>query len=482
MDTLKQRAVLGAFWYGGSRFAIQGLTWAVTIQVARILSPDDYGLMGFAVLVAGLADMIADLGIGAAIIQRQDLNEDDLNAVFWFSLALNVVIYLSVWAASPLLAVFFKQPTLVILLRVLMLGFIVNSLRVIPWSLMTKRVEFKQRSIVEVLANIIGAFTTLGMAYAGFGVWSMVIGVLARQASLTIGCQMLQPWWPRKRFTWGRLRKVLGFGLNVSAGRVAWYAYSNADFLIVGRMLGQQSLGLYTMVWQLAMLPVDRVSSVVNQVAYPVYVELQCDPKRFSRCFLGVVKTVSLVTFPVLMGLCLVSDIAVPLVLTKRWADIVVPLRMMTLVGVVSSISVLIGPAMLARAKADLMFKYNMTCLVIMPCGLVIGAQHGIEGVCWAWLVLHPCLVVSWLVVTRKFIGYDWKELSEALRPATLCTLCMMAVLVGLRSLVRGYCGDLATIIVVVLVGGIGYSLCLWLAFRAQWFHIRSLFGNEIRI
>ena len=153
-DDLKQRAVRGGLWFGGSRWAIQGLTWIATIFVARILSPADYGLFGFAVLVTGLIDLINELGLGAAIVQRRDLTDEALETVFWFSMACSVVVYGFVWLVAPWIAAFFGQPQLVPVLRVITLTFPIGSLRIIPWNLLTKRVDFKHRSLAEVAGEI----------------------------------------------------------------------------------------------------------------------------------------------------------------------------------------------------------------------------------------------------------------------------------------------------------------------------------------
>ena len=477
-DNLKQRAVSGAIWYGGSRFAIQGITWAITILVARILTPSDYGLMGFAFLVTGMADLISELGVGAAIIQRQDLDEEDLSVIFWFSLALSFFIYLIVWLAAPFVATFFKQQALVSLLRVVMLSFLINSLRIIPWNLLTKRMKFKHRSLIEVIANITGAFLTLGMAYAGFGVWSLAWGILIRQAMLTIGCQILLPWWPQWRFTWTSLRKVMSFGLTTSAGRVAWYAYSNADFLVVGKLLGQQLLGLYTMVWQLTMLPVDRISAIVNQVAYPTYAQLQNQPERFTRYFLKLTKLTSLITFPILAGLCLVADLAIPLLLTDRWSAIVAPIRIMTCIGMFSSVSVLIGSAVSAKGRPDLALKYNLVCLGVMPVGFVFGSQFGIMGVCWAWLILHPILTASWYVTTRKLLGYEWLALFNALKPALYCTLMMSVAVLGIKAITQSVQTTVAKLTVVIATGAISYTFVFIWGFSKQFAEFRQLFSR----
>ncbi len=467
-DNLKQRAVSGAFWYGGSRFAIQGLTWAITILVARILTPGDYGLIGFAMLVGGVADLINEIGIGAAIIQRQDLDDEDLSAVFWFSMLFSLLIYLGAWLLSPWIAKFFNQPALTSVLRVSMLTFLLESLRIIPWNLLTKRLEFKHRSIIEFIANIISAITTLVMAYTGFGVWSLVWGMLLRHAVLTIGCQCICPWWPRLRFTWSRLQKVLGFGLNVSGGQLAWYAYSNADFLVVGKLLGQQLLGLYTMVWQLAMLPVDRIAAVVNQVAYPVYAELQHDDKKLKEYFLKIVSLIATVILPLYGGLFLVAETAIPCLLGPKWLPIITPLKIMCGVGILMTFSTLIPPIVMAKGRPDISLKYTLTCLLVMPLGFLGGARSGITGVCWAWLILYPQLVTIWYITTRRLVGYQWRELVIAVQPAAISTVAMCTLVIFSRFLMTFCASGLIRLITLVIVGIFSYIAVFIRVFKEQ--------------
>ena len=480
-DNLKQRAVSGTFWYGGSRVAIQALTWAITILVARLLTPGDYGLLGFAMLVGGLADLINEFGVGAAIIQRTDLDNEDFSAIFWFSFTFGALIYLVVWLLAPWIATFFKQPALVLVLRISLLNYFINPLRIIQWNLFTKRVEFKHRSLVEFAANIVGALSTLALAYAGCGVWALVWGILIREITLTISCQILRPWWPQTRFAWSRLQKVLGFGLNISAGRVAWYAYSNADFLIVGRLLGQQLFGVYTMVWQLAMLPVDRIANVVNQVAYPVYAELQNQPERFTRYFLNLVKLVSLVTFSILSGVFLVADIAIPLLLTEKWAPIIAPLKIMAWVGMISSVSILIAPAIIAKGRPDLALKYNFACLAILPTGFVIGSRFGIMGVCWAWLALQPLMTSILYTITRKLIGYEWRELFAAFLPATICAVVILVVVSTVRAASSAIAPRLAQLILLISVGVGSYTVVLFIGFRPLLKELWQMFASRNR-
>lgn len=473
-EDIRTRAVRGTLWFGGSRVVTQALTWLITIEVVRLLTPADYGLFGYCTLVAGFVDLVAELGLGAAIVQRRDLDDTDLETVFWLSLGLGLGLYGLTWFGAPFIAAFFDQPLLVTLLRVSMLTFIISSLRVVSWNLLTKRVDFRRRSLAEMAATLAGSVTTLELAFAGEGVWALVIGLIVRHAVLAVACVALQPWWPRGRFSRDGVRKVLGFGVRTSGGRVAWFLYSNADYLIVGKLLGQQALGFYTLIYEFATLPADRITSVINQVAFPVYAEVQDRPAEFTRFFLTTVALISMVTVPLMLGLAAVADLAVPLLLKPKWLPIVEPLQVMCVIGMVLSISSLISPPVLAKGRPGLILRYTLICLAILPVGFVIGSRYGLIGVCLAWVGIYPFVAAYWFRLSRPIIGYRWAELVRALTPAAVCGAAMTLVLLVLRPATAALGVSAWRLALLVAAGGLTYGTLLLTIYRSRVLDIRD--------
>jgi len=465
---LRRRAVHGTLWFGGSRTVTQAVTWLITIVVVRLLTPGDYGLFGYATLVAGFTDLIAELGLGAAIIQRRELGDTDLETVFWLSLSMAGFVYGATWLSAPALAAFFGQPPLIDVLRVSMLTFVISSVSVISWNLLTKQVDFKRRSIAEMIGTIGGSATTLAMAWAGRGVWALVVGQLVRQSMLTLACLIMQPWWPRGRFSRQGVRNVLGFGVRTSGGRIAWYLYSNADYLVVGKLLGQRALGYYTLVYEFATLPAGRVTTLINQVAFPVYAQLQDRPEQFRRLFLTTVTFVSVITFPLLIGLIAVADVAVPVLLTQKWMPITTPLQIMSIAGMVMSVSSLIAPAVLAKGRADLVLRSNVINLAVMPIGFLVGSRFGLDGVCWAWLIVFPVVTAIWFAMTRALIDYRWRELVVALLPASVSVVAMAMALAVVRPATALVSLEPLRLAILVAAGAATYGLVLLLGFRRR--------------
>lgn len=432
-SSLRQRAIRGTLWFGSARALTQVITWMATLLVVRVLSPSDYGLFGFATLVTGIADLVAELGLGAAIVQKRDLDRDGLDTIFWTSMATGTVIYALTWLLAPAIAQFFRQDRLTAVLRVAMLAFIVGSARVIPWNLLTKQIDFARRSSAEAAAAVLSSGATLLLAWRGWGVWSLVAGLLCRSIVLTVLCFWFMPWRPRWRYSTTHLGGIIRFGAEVAGGRISWYLYNNSDLLVVGKLLGEQALGLYSLVFQVVVLPTDRITSIISQVGFPVYARIQHDTDRFARYFLESLTVTSLLTFPILTGLFVTADLGAVLLLPARWQAVATPLKLMCLVGLVLSVSTLIAPAVLAKGRADLPFRFNLGCLVVMPLGFVAGAQFGLIGVYWAWLLLFPFVAGVWFHLTRSLLGVTWPVLLKALAPATTASTIMLATLLLLR-------------------------------------------------
>lgn len=479
-DNLKMQAVHGTFWFGISRIAIQLLGWIATIAVARILTPSDYGLLGFATLVSGLAILLNELGLGAAIVQSKDLTEAELETVFWMGLCVSLLVYAVTFISAPWIASFFHEESLALIIRIDFLEFIIGAFRIISWNQLTKRLDFKRRSGVEVIATVCYLITVVFLAFSGAGVWSFIFAGLIRQLVLTVGCQWLVPWWPLGRFEYRCIRRVFSYGVNLSFGRILWYLYSNADFFVVGKLLGKEALGFYTMVWQLCTAPVDKISSVINGVAFPVYTQLQDQPKRLTRYFLKITMLISAVTLPLLAGVFLVADLAIPLLLTAKWQPIVHPIQIMCWVGVIMSLSVLIGPLVNAIGRVDLPWKFNALCLLVMPAGFAVGTRYGLWGVCIAWFVLFPILVAVWYGVTRKLVGYEWKGLFSSLRPAVICTFILLLSELALRWSTVAL-PLLARLITVIISGVAIYLAAFYGLFRSEFVEIRSLLNARNR-
>ena len=458
-DNLRHRAVTGAVWYGGSRLIIQLISWLVTLVVARLISPSDYGLLGMALMYVGLVEFVNELGLGAAIVQFKEITTEDLDTIFWLGLGTSTVLYLLTLAAAPSVARFFHQPALVHLLWVTGVSFVISGLRIVPWNLLTRDVDFKRRSIAESFGRLAGAGVTLLLAYRGWGVWALAFGFLVPNLVMTAQVYLQSSWRPRLRFCRKSLRRCLGFSANVAGARMAWYLEDNADQFIVGRFLGSQALGFYGFAQRFGTEMTGRILSILVQVAFPVYSRIQDETERFKKLFLMSTELVCTLLFPLAIGLFLVADDAIPWLLTEKWVPMILPLKILCWAVIPKTIHSLTGPPVLAKGGAALTFRYHVISLIVLSVSYFVGTRFGLPGVCFVLVTIYPLLVLYWLASSRRLIGYEWRELGRALCPALAGSVVMLALTLLVKSWVLNLFPPtpLFRVSLIMLTGGTSY-------------------------
>ena len=256
--------VRGLAWTGGVKWAAQGFAWASTLIVARLLVPDDYGLVGMASVYLGLVTMISEFGVGTTVLTLRDLTEHEIAQLNGFSIILGLIGFtLSCLAAVPV-GYFFRSPRLPLVIVAMSTTFIITSFQSVPAALLQRDLKFKLMSLIDGTKTFVLAFATVLFALGGLRYWTLVLGAILSSliaASLTLSVRRHRMAIPRPR----TLSHVLRFSWHVLVSRLSWYSYSNSDFVISGRVLGQMALGSYTVAWNLANVPVEKITGVLNR-------------------------------------------------------------------------------------------------------------------------------------------------------------------------------------------------------------------------
>ncbi len=426
VQAVRSRVISGVFWVGATKALGQAIAWIITIVVVRLLSPGDYGLMGMAVLVMGFLLLFNELGLGAAIIQSEHLDPDEASSLVWAIFLINVALFVLLLLSAPAVAQYFREPALTSIVRVIGIGFLLNGTGATSMFLLQRELSFKQKSQAEVAGSLAGGVSTLAFALAGFGVWSLVIGYLAQQFTTNALYWLFRPaaiGWP---FSWRRVRRFLHFGSQVASARVLWYVSSNADFMVVGRMLGAMELGFYSLAFQFSSLPIEKIVSVVTQVAFPSFSVLQNDDETLRRYFLKLVGVVASVTFPMFLGLFLIADRGIDLFLTAKWAPVALPLKILCLVSCVRAVDTLNAPLVLAKGRPRIILMNSLLKAVLMPAAFYVGARFGLKGVALAWLLTFPVLSLIVTVQTLHLVGLSVARYAAALKHAVAGSAAMV--------------------------------------------------------
>jgi len=456
-------------WLGGARLAGQLVAWAITIVVIRILKPSDYGLMAIAEVMIGFAALFQELGLYSAMVQKRDLTERQIEQVFGLLIIANTGIYLVVFAIAPFMAEFFGDPRLTPIVRVLGIQFPLASVGVVQDAMLSRSMRFKRKSIANVVIVLGNGFTTLGFALAGAGVWALVFGNLAGSLIRPVALSMAARHWCRPRFSREGMGEMLHFGSFVTVSGFLWYVYSRSDVFIIGKILGKEILGFYSIAMQLASLPIQKVGEVLNQVGLAAYSSIQHDMAAIRSHYLKVVRILSFVAFPIFWGISSVSPELVNVVLGQRWAPAIIPLQLLSLVMPFRMVSHS-GSPLSAIGKPQIGTLNHLVTLLLMPPAFIIGAYYyGLTGVSLAWVIMYPIAVLIRLQISLAPMGLRPRHyLASMSGPAAGGAFMYLVVIMTRETVVRSWLGPRLGLALMVGLGVLTYFGFMWFLCRER--------------
>ena len=478
--TLRNKVMTGLYWSTTMRILAQGFTWAVTVVVIRLLSPADYGLMAMAGVFISFLGMLNEMGLGTVVVQKKDLKREELVAIFGLIMVVSLVFCVTMISASPLIASYYVEPQLVKILLALSFIFLFSGLSVIPRSLLLRNLEYKKIATVEFISAIAGSICTLIMALLGMGVWSLVGGYLSIRIVSMVGFYSFEPFWCFPRFNIKGMKEIFTFSGQITASRILWYLYASAAAsLIVGKIMGKEALGIYGVALMLASLPMEKVSGIINQVAFPAFSSIQDDVELAGRHFLKAVRILCVVAFPVFWGISSVSENIIDIFLGGKWHEAAVPLQIIAFVVPLRMIRNLMNPALIGLGRADVDLKNEIVGVVLVPIGFFVGSFYGLVGVSLVWALVFPVVFVINMESARKVlkltIGSVYREFW---RPAIASSVMYVSVFMIKKSILFSF-PKMEILLVSILTGAISYMIISFVVNKLVLFEAFYLFKNK---
>jgi len=466
--------VRGFLWLGTSAFVGQFVSWLSTILVIRLLSPSDYGLMATTTVFTSFIAMLGELGFGAALIQAKDLSERDIRQAFGWVIVTSVLAWAACYAAAPAIAYFFGRHELIALVRVMAVTILAVTLYIVPQSLNSREMDFGLKARIELLSQLAAALTTLALAVAGMGVWSLVGGVVALQAGKAIGYNRAYPRFFAPLFALSGSSRLFTYGITITAERLLNFVFTYSDIIIIGRLLGTSVLGIYSVALSLASTPMSKVLPIITQVSFTSYARIQDDPERVQRNVLRAARVIAFVGFPVFFGMAAVAPVGIPLILGDQWKAAVLPFQLLCLTLPLKALWPILSPAVAAIGRPGV----NLATLAIMAASMIIGILFGVRGglvgVCVAWLTVYPVVFVITTDHRLRALGIKTREyFAELLFPAVASGL-MLGTLY-LLSLVVAVPTPLYALIGIVAYGAAFYTALVWVFKRKDYAEFRGL-------
>lgn len=380
-ESLSPLVVKGVAWNGTSRIATRGTQFLVTLVLARLLAPADFGLAAMASIVTMLGSMISEMGFGVAIVQKKQLSDDDVSTAFWTSILLGAAITLLTFVLAPLGAAAFRNDTVGPVIQWSSLGLLVGALAVTPQAMLVRRIEFRPIAMADISSSIAYGVSAIGLAASGFGVWSLVIAGIVLGVVRTVVLVAKSGIRPFRPISTKSLREILPFGLKMFGSNVVQYLRSNLDYLVVGATLGSTSLGLYTLAYKLADFPRLRLATTITEVALPRLSAVQDRDDEVIRTYSTSLTGVTLITFPLLVGLASLAPEFIDVLYGPTWRGAIQPLQILLMMGLLQSVADAAMTTVVAKGHAGKHLRLSISYLVVVGIFTVVGVRWGITGV-----------------------------------------------------------------------------------------------------
>lgn len=461
--SLKSKTIGGLFWSFGEMIGNQGFQFLIQIILARLLLPEHFGLIGMVTVFIALSNSIINSGFTQALVREQHTTQQDYSTVFYFNMAVSLIIYLMLYVSAPFISEFFNEPALVSILRILSVVIIISAFGIIPRAIFTKDVNFKVQAKVNIAASVIAGAIAVVMAFGGFGVWSLIARTVATSLFQTIFLVMVKRWTPSLTFSVVSFKRLFGFGWKLLVSGLINTLYKNTYFLIIGKQYSATSLGLFTNAHKLSDLTTYTLTATIERVSYPVLSSIQDEEVRLKQAFRKVIKLSAFLIFPIMIGLAAIGAPLIQLVFGEQWIPMTIYFQILCIAGMLYPINALNLSLLQVKGRSDLFLYLELACLAVstIMIFLVIWLKLGI--IYLLVVVVLDSYVALWFAIyfSGKELDYPIKEQLKDLIPIYVISFVMGAVVLFEGNFISH--GPVITLAVQVITGMTFYILSCWL-------------------
>lgn len=412
-------------WNAIERFSTQGIQFVLTILIARVLSPQDYGLVAMLGIFMAIAQSLVDSGLGTALIQKKERTETDYNTALYFNIVIAIGVYAVFYMVAPFIADFYNQPELVKITRVLGINILINSLSVVQMARLTIMLDFKHLAFVSLFSVVGGGSVGLWMAYHGYGVWTLVGQALVGSSCWVGMLWILAHWKPRLSFSKKSFHQLFSFGFKVMLSSMLHTIYVNVYSLVVGKYFNATTLGYFNRAYTLGQFPVQNFALVIQKVLYPIQCRYQNDKEKFNSIFSQYIRLSAFFLFPLMLGFAVLAHPLVSLILTDKWLPAVPLLHIVCLAQMWDPIMKANVSVLTAAGRSDCQLYAEVIKKIFAFAILFVSLPFGIRAVCWGLVLYAVVDMVIIIAFSRKITGYGYRWQIRQLLPVILLSLSM---------------------------------------------------------
>ena len=470
------KVIKNFFWRFAERCGAQIVTFIVSIVLARILAPEDYGQIALITVFTTIMQVFVDSGLGTALIQKKDADDLDFSSVFYFNFVVCLVLYVIMFMAAPIIAAFYNDLSLIPIIRVISLTIVISGVKGIQQSYVSRNMLFKRFFYATLGGTVFSAFFGIGLAYAGFGVWAIVAQQLSNTAIDTLILWLTVKWRPKKMFSWERLKALLSFGWKMLASALLDTVYGNIRSLIIGKLYSSADLAYYNQGDKFPTVIASNINASIDSVLLPTMASEQDNASRVKAMTRRAIKTSTYIMAPLMMGLAFCAEPIVRLVLTDKWLPCVPYLRIFCITYMFYPIHTANLNAIKAMGRSDLFLKLEIVKKIMGLTILLLTMHWGVMIMAYSLLLSSVLsqIINSW--PNWKLLNYNYWEQIKDILPGILIAI-FMGLCVNLVALL--HLSDVVTLLIQIPIGAIiyiGASVIFRLeSFAYLWNMIKSL-------
>jgi len=479
---LRSRVVSGLGWKLVSQLVAVGSRFVLVIVLAHLLTPRELGLAGMALVFTTFANIFADLSLGAALVQRTTVSDDDLSTAFWTNLAAGAALWALGAGLAPFVADFFSTPAVAPLFEVSASLAFVYSLTVTQTALLTREMDFRSLEIRTIFSTLAGGVAAVSFAAFGFGAWAVVGQALCTAVVSAALLWAFSSWRPRATYSLASLRALGSFGGQTVFSRILSYLSLNADNLLIGRYIGSTGLGIYSIAYNVMFAPFQQISQPVQQVLFPAFAKVKAEPQRLGQAWLRGNQLVAGLLVPALLGLAVVAPDFVPTLFGTRWHASIPVLQLLCLAGVAESFKMLNWSALQATGQTGRLLRFMTFSTAITLAAFVGGLTWGVVGVAGLFAVARTITLVVYTWTTCRTIELPISRFARLVAWVLSSALPMTAFLIGGRALlVHEHVPAAVRLAVLIVAGAVVYVGTIAWRDPAMIEEIRALIGRRRR-
>lgn len=471
----------GTAWSLVEKFSVQGIQFVLSLVIARLLLPSDYGLIAMLTVFINISQVFVDAGFSRALIQKQDRTDKDFSTVFYFNIVISCLIYVVLFLSSHAIASFYHEPQLETILKFTALNIVITSFSAIQNTILLINIDFKRSAKITVTSVIISGSVALWLAYHGYGVWTLVFQTLTGSAITAILLWASSKWKPLFVFSWQSFKEMFGFGSKLLISSLITAIYNNLYSLVIGRMLNSKSLGLYNRASTMAYIFPTNLNVTFSRVTFTAECEIQDQEELLQQKHIQYIRMVSYVVFPVQIGICVSADPIVRLLLTDKWAECIPILQILCLSKLFDPVMYMNWQLVTVKRRGDYSLYGEILKKIAGFTILAVTIYQGLYALCWGLVVyqLFDLLIMTWF--TRKiFPKVSFVNELLNLIPILIFSLVMATVIICTNNILEA--PHLVKIIVGIFTGSVSYIVASIIGRSPEYQILRMKIQEILRI